>query len=364
MKLKEITGFLETIAPLAFQESYDNSGLISGDPEMIIESALICIDSTEDVIEEAIKNKCNLVIAHHPIVFSGIKKFTGTDYIQRALLKAIRNNIAIYAIHTNLDNVYNGVNAQICRKLSLKNCKILSPKKEILKKIFTFCPAGKANIVRQAMFSAGGGHIGNYDECSFNSVGDGTFRPLESTNPYVGRKGKQHIEKEIKIEMVFPSYLEKKILDALISSHPYEEVAYDIILLNNSIPGVGGGMIGYLEKPETEINFLKNLKRVMNTKCIRHTSLIRKKIQKVAVCGGSGSSLLKNAMVEGADLFITSDFKYHQFFDAEGKILIADIGHYESEQFTIELIGKFLKQNFPTFAVRFSKVNTNPVNYY
>lgn len=363
MKLKQITAYLETIAPLSYQEPYDNSGLITGIPEMEVSSVLICLDSTEEVIEEAIRKKCNLVISHHPIVFAGLKKFSGSDYVQRTIIKAIKNDVAIYAIHTNLDNVYPGVNAKICEKLKLKNCKILSPKKELLRKLFTFCPSGKAEFVRKALFDAGAGHIGNYDECSFNSEGFGTFRALEGTNPYVGEKGKQHRERELKIEVIFPSYLEKKIIEALIASHPYEEVAYDIVSLENEHSRIGPGMIGELEKAEDGIFFLKKIKKQMQADCIRHTKTTGKKIKKVAVCGGSGSFLLKNAIAAGADIFITSDFKYHQFFDADNKILVADIGHYESEHFTVDLLADLFKQKFSTFAIRFSEINTNPVFY-
>lgn len=363
MKLKEIISYLETIAPLSYQETYDNSGLITGNPEMKISSALICLDSTAEVIEEAIRKKCNLVIAHHPIVFNGLKKFTGNDYVQRTIIKAIKNDIAIYAMHTNLDNIHNGVNAKICEKLGLKNCKVLAPKKELLRKLYTFCPVENADLVRKALFDAGAGFIGNYDECSYNMEGFGTFRALEGTNPYVGEKGKQHKEKELKIETIYPAFLEKNILKALIGSHPYEEVAYDIISLENKHSRVGSGMIGELEKPIEEISFLKKIKKQMQTNCIRHTKILGKEIKNVAVCGGSGSFLLKNAIAAGAGIFITSDYKYHQFFDADHNIIIADIGHYESEHFTIELIGDLLKQKFSTFAVRFSEINTNPVFY-
>ncbi len=364
MQLKQIISYLENIAPLSFQEAYDNCGLMVGNPEMEIKAALVCLDSTEETIDEAIQKKCNLVIAHHPVIFSGLKKLNGNDYVQRTIIKAIKNDIAIYAIHTNLDNVHNGVNAKICEKIGLKNCKILSPKKQLLRKLFTFCPHEKADAVRQALFEAGSGHIGNYNECSYNMDGFGTFKGSEGTNPYVGKKGKQHREKEIKIETIFPAHLEKNILKALFSSHPYEEVAYDIVSLENEFPRVGSGMIGELENPEDEMLFLGRLKKQMNVSCIRHTKLFKKKIKKVAVCGGSGSFLLKNAIAANADIFITSDFKYHQFFDAGNKIIVADIGHYESEQFTIELIGDLLKQKFSTFAVHFSKINTNPISYF
>lgn len=363
MKLKEIIDYLESIYPLAYQESYDNSGLICGNEEMNISSALICIDSTEDVINEAIKKKCNLIIAHHPIIFSGIKKITGKTYIERVLIKAIQNNIAIYAIHTNADNVIQGVNSKICEKLGLTNCKILSPKSNLLRKLITFCPVEKAAKVRQALFPASAGNIGNYDECSFNTEGTGTFRASENTNPHVGKKGQQHHEKEVKIEVIYPSHIENKILKALFTAHPYEEVAYDIVPLENAHNQVGSGMIGELEKAMIETDFLKKVKSVMKTDCIKHTKLLNKKIKKVAVCGGSGSFLLKDAISAGADIFITSDFKYHQFFDAENKLVIADVGHYESEQFTKELFYDVLNKKFTTFALHLSKINTNPVNY-
>lgn len=363
MKVKEITDYLETIAPLAYQESYDNAGLICGDHSMEVTAALICLDSTEAVIDEAIKTGCNMVIAHHPIIFSGLKKINGKNYVERVIIKAIQNNIAIYAAHTNLDNVHNGVNAKIAEKLGLINCKILAPQKGLFKRLITFAPKDKAEDIRKALFLAGAGTIGNYDECSFNSEGTGTFRAGENADPYVGEQGKQHQEKETKIETIYPAYLESKIISALIKAHPYEEVAYDLIPLTNLHERVGAGMIGELPSEVDEMSFLKQLKQVMKADGIRYTALRDKKIKKVAVCGGSGSFLLQNAMQKNADVFVTSDFKYHQFFDAENGIVIADIGHYESEQFTMELFYDLLKEKFNTFAIHLSKINTNPINY-
>ncbi len=363
MKLREITNHLESFAPLAYQESYDNSGLICGHQDMEITGAIICLDSTEAVIDEAIANKCNLVIAHHPIVFSGIKKFNGKNYVERVIIKAIQNNIAIYAAHTNLDNVHNGVNAKIAEKIGLINCKILAPQNNTLKKLITLCPDDKASIVRNALFESGAGAIGNYDECSFNTSGTGTFKAGEGTNPYVGEKGKQHQEKETKIEVIYPGYLESKLLKALFLSHPYEEVPYDLIPLTNANNMVGAGMVGELEKEMDETVFLNHLKKVMKAEGIRYTALQGKKVKKVAVCGGSGSFLLGNAKSSGADVFVTADYKYHQFFDAENQIVIADIGHYESEQYTMELFYEILSGKFTTFALHLSKINTNPINY-
>lgn len=363
MKLKEITAYLESIAPLAYQESYDNAGLICGDEQMEIRAALICLDSTEAVIDEAISLGCNLVIAHHPIVFSGLKKLNGKNYIERVIIKAIKNDIAIYAAHTNLDNVHNGVNAKIAEKLNLKNCRVLAPQKNILKRLITFGPKENAEDIRSALFLAGAGHIGNYKECSFNSSGTGTFQATEGANPYLGEIGKRFEGEEVKIEVIYPQIIESKVVKALLKSHPYEEVAYDLISLSNPSQQIGAGMIGELEKEMEEEEFLKALKLKMQAGCIRHTALRGKKVKKIAVCGGSGSFLLPVAIGLQADVFITADFKYHQFFDADGHLLIADIGHYESEQYTMELFYEILNKKFRTFALRLTKINTNPIKY-
>ncbi|HET6244871.1 MAG: Nif3-like dinuclear metal center hexameric protein [Bacteroidetes bacterium] len=363
MFIHDVIDLIEDFAPLQLQESYDNSGLITGDKNWKVQKILLCIDTTEAVIDEAIFKGCNLIIAHHPIVFKGLKKFTGEDYVQRTIIKALKNDIAIYAAHTNMDNVYDGVSARICQKLNLKNKKVLSPKKNILKKIITFCPQEQAEKVKTALFNAGAGKIGNYSECSFNSSGTGTFRPSENANPFVGEKGKRHTENELRIETIFPFYLENKIIKALLDSHPYEEVAYDVITLENKHNSIGSGMIAEVENPQHETDFLNFIKKQMNAQCIRHTAILNKEIKKVAVCGGSGSFLVQNAIAAGADIFITSDFKYHEFFDAEGKILIADIGHYESEQFTMDIFYELILKNFPTFAVYLTETNTNPVKY-
>ena len=363
MKLKEITDHLASFAPLAYQESYDNAGLITGNHDMIISGILICLDSIEETIDEAIEKECNLIISHHPIVFSGLKTLTGKTLIERIIIKAIKNNIAIYAAHTNLDNVIHGVNKKIADKLGLVNCKILLPKNKLLRKLITYCPTDQSEAVRQALFLAGAGEIGNYNECSFNTEGFGTFRASPNAKPQIGEKGKQNREKEIKIEVIYAMHLESNLLKALFASHPYEEVAYDLITLENNYALVGSGMIAELEKEEEELFFLKRLKLIMQTPYVRHTRLLGKKIKKVALCGGSGSFLIPNAIASGADLFITADMKYHQFFDAQNKLIIADIGHYESEQFTQELFYDILSKKFPTFALHLSKINTNPINY-
>ena len=362
MKGLEIINCIEQIAPLAYQEDYDNSGLIIGNDDDIT-GILITLDITEEVIEEAINLKTNFVLSHHPLIFSGIKKITGKNYIERSIIKAIKNDINIYAAHTNFDNIENGVNIRICKKLGLINTRILSPRKGELRKLVTFVPTSHANKVREAIFNAGAGHIGNYDSCSYNITGQGTFRGDESTNPFVGEKGKLHFEEEVRIETIFTKHLENNVVQAMIKAHPYEEVAYDIYPLNNEYSKVGSGMIGEFEKPVEEKDCLKKIKEAFNTKVVKHTKLLGKSVSKVAVCGGSGSFLLKPAMAAKADIFVSADFKYHQFFDTENEIVIADIGHFESEQCTLEVFYELLNEKFHNFAIHLSKVNTNPTNY-
>ncbi len=363
MKLSEIISVIESFAPLAYQEAYDNAGLLLGSENMEIKKALITIDVTEEVINEAINVKANLIISHHPVIFNEIKKITGKTYTERIIIKAIKDNMAIYAAHTNLDNVMEGVNYKICQKLDLDNLRILSPVKGELRKIVTFVPLDHADKVRLAIFNAGAGQIGNYEQCSYNLEGFGTFKGSEETNPYAGEKGKLHIEKEIRIETIFPKAIQQKVVSAMIAAHPYEEVAYDIYPLDNSYANAGMGMIGELEKDTNELTFLKKIKSVFDIKTLKHTKLRNKNIKKVAVCGGSGSFLIKDAISLDADIFITGDIKYHQFFDAYDNILIADVGHYESEQFTKEIFYELLKKKLPKFALHLSKVKTNPINY-
>jgi dinuclear metal center YbgI/SA1388 family protein len=362
--IKDITNLLEQLAPLSLQESYDNCGLLVGSPTAVATGALITLDVTENIIDEAIANKCNLVIAHHPLIFSGLKKLSGNSWIERTIIKAIKNDISIYAIHTNLDNMMQGVNKMMAEKIGLKRGSVLQPKKELLRKLVCFCPKDAAEAVRNALFLAGAGHVGNYSECSFNSEGIGTFRGSEHSNPTIGNPGELRQEAEIKIETIFPAYRESMILKAMLDAHPYEEVAYEITTLHNQWQLVGAGYIGSLPESMDEKDFLQLLKKVFHCGIIRHTALIGKKIQKVAICGGSGSFLLKDAIQQGADIFVTADFKYHQFFDADNQIVIADIGHYESEQFTKELIFNEIQKNFSTFALCLSKNNTNPIHYY
>ena len=364
MKIRDVVASLESLAPLSLQEGYDNAGLITGDENANCTGIVISLDATEAVIDEAIKKGCNLIVSHHPIVFSGLKKITGKNYVQKAVIKAIKNDVALYAIHTNLDNILNGVNGRIANLLELKNISVLAPKESQLKKLYTFVPVANAEKVRQAIFDAGGGHIGDYEECSFNAEGTGTFKGGANTDPYAGKPGERHRENEIKVEVIFPAWLESRIIKNLLAAHPYEEVAYDVIKLENKFSSIGSGITGELTQPMDENGFLKNVKEKFNLKVIKHTQLRNEPVNKVAVCGGAGSFLISSALAAGVDFYITSDIKYHEFFDANNKMVITDIGHYESEQFTINLLQEFLEQKFPTFAVLKTEVNTNPVRYF
>lgn len=363
MKISDVIECLEDFAPLSLQEDYDNAGLLTGNSSDDCSGILTTLDVTEDVLQEAVENNCNLIVAHHPIIFRGLKKLNGSNYVERTIIAAIKNDIAIYAIHTNLDNVLSGVNKKIAEKLDLQNVQVLSSAKNVLKKLVTFSPIKNAEDVRNALFLAGG-KVGKYSECSFNVEGTGTFRAGEGAAPYVGEIGKRHEENETRIEVIFATHLQRKIVESLKDAHPYEEVAYDIYALDNELSDIGSGLVGNLAIPLSEEDLLSRLQAEFGVKVIRHSRLLGKKISKIALCGGAGSFLLSRAKSSGADAYITSDVKYHEFFDADGEILLADIGHFESEQFTIGLLADILKEKFPNFAVQKTKIKTNPIHYY
>ncbi|GAB4245374.1 MAG: Nif3-like dinuclear metal center hexameric protein [Ekhidna sp.] len=363
MKISDITNFLEQWAPPSLQESYDNSGLLIGEKNQQVNSALITLDITEEVLDEAITNNHNLIIAHHPFIFKGIKKIGNHHWIDRCIRKAIKHDIAIYAIHTNLDNVHTGVNQRIAEKIGLVKTQILAPKASTLSKLTVFVPIDGKEKLLTALYEAGAGNIGNYDHCSFQLDGTGTFRGNESSNPTVGSRGKEEHVKETRIEVIVPKYASSGVLSAMHQTHPYEEVAYYLQELMNQNQEVGAGMMGYLEAPMKADAFLEHLKVSMQLSTIRHTRLVKKEIHKVALCGGSGSFLLEQAKRNKADIYITGDFKYHDFFEANGELIIADIGHYESEVFTKELLQDVLTKNFTKFAFRLSQVDTNPIKY-
>ena len=363
-KINEIVQVLDKFAPPMYSEDYDNVGLLVGDRNAEVNSVLITLDITEQIIDEAIKTGANLIVAHHPIIFRGLKKLTGANEVERVVMMAIKNDIAIYAGHTNFDNIDGGVNSKICSKLNLQNCRNLDPKPDNLLKLVVFIPETHLEKFRNAVFMAGAGHIGNYDRTSYNIEGIGTFRGNENSKPFIGKKEEMSFEREIRFETIFPAHLQGAVISAVLNNHPYEEVAYDIYPIKNKYQNVGTGMIGTLPNQLSETEFLALVKETFNVKCIKHTNLKGEKIKKVAVCGGSCSFMISKAMSKNADAFITADVKYHEFFDVENKLFLLDIGHYESEQYTKDIFYNILTEKFSTFAVNLSKINTNPINYY
>ena len=364
MKIKDIIRHVEEIAPIHYAEDFDNVGLLVGDENSAVQNVLVTLDTTEEVVQEAIDKNCNLIVSFHPIIFSGLKKLTGKSYVERAVLKAIKNDVAIYAIHTALDNSIVGVNDKICEQLGLINRQILIPQKNTLQQLFVFVPEKDAENLRQALFVAGAGFIGNYDSCSFNLQGKGTYRALDGANPTMGEINEHHTEPEIRIEVLVPIHVQSQVLKAMRENHPYEEIAYGLIPLQNTNQYVGMGMIAELEKEMDEVDFMNFVKEKKNKPLIRHSRLLNKKIKKIAVLGGSGAFATKNAIAQGTDVFISADFKYHDFFAAEDRIVLMDIGHYESEQFTKNLLTAHISKKFTNFVVFNSEINSNPVNYH
>ena len=363
MKIREITRYIEELAPLNYAEDFDNVGLLVGSYNTEVSGVLVTLDTLEETIDEAIAKQCNLIVSFHPIIFAGLKKINGSSYVERVILKAIKNDIAIYATHTALDNSKNGVSAKMCEVLGLTNTKILIPKKGIIKKLTTVVPSVNAVSLRNSLFQAGGGAIGNYEHSSFSTIGESTFKGTENSNPVVGLKEVLHVDNETKISIIFERKNEVKILKCLQAEHPYEEVSYEIVTLENVHQDIGMGMLGEFTKPMEEKDFLRYLKKTMQTACIRHSELLHKKIKKVAVLGGAGSFAISDAKRAGADAYVSADFRYHEFFKAEKDILLADIGHYESEQFTKNLLVDYLTKKFSNFAVILSEKSTNPIYY-
>lgn len=364
MKVKELVSEFEHFAPSSLQESYDNAGLNVGFPDSEITGVLICVDVVPEVVDEAIAKGCNMIVSHHPLIFPNIKSIAGGNNVEKSIIKALQNNISIYCGHTNFDKAQNGVSMKMCEKLGLENCAVIDAEKHLLRKIAVYVPESHADEVRKAMFSAGAGTIGDYDECSFNVNGTGTFRAGESCSPFVGSIGEQHHEAEVKIEVLCPSYLQAKVVSAMLKVHPYEEPAFDIYQIENQWDQVGLGAVGELAEEITEDALLEKVKRTFNVGNIRHSARTGRKIRRVAVCGGSGASYIRTAIALKADAYITADIKYHDWFLAEGKILLLDIGHYESEQFTKEIFYDIIAKNGNNIPTCFSEINTNPINNY
>lgn len=363
MTVKEITDILEKLAPLARAEDFDNVGLLVGDATTEVSGVLVTLDTLENVVEEAIATNCNLIVSFHPIIFGGLKKLTGSNYVERTVIKAIQNGIAIYSVHTALDNVQEGVNGKICEVLGIMHPQILIPKKGTIEKLVTYVPKKDAAALRTSLFEAGAGNIGKYSDCSFSVSGTGSFKAGEKANPVKGEIGKLHYEEEVQINVVYPKLNRSKILRTLFKTHPYEEVAYELVALQNTEKTIGMGMVGQLDTPMEEKEFLRHVKQKMNVSVIRHSQLLSQKIDKIAVLGGSGAFAIEAAKASGAQLFITADIKYHEFYKAESKLVIADIGHYETEQFTKNLLVDYLTKKIPNFAIRLAESKTNPIQY-
>lgn len=364
MTVQEVSNLLNEWAPLAYAEDFDNVGLLVGDPTQKVSNILVSHDALENVVDEAIDSDCNLIVCFHPIIFSGLKRLTNGNYVQRVVQKAIKNDVAIFAIHTALDNVAHGVNFGMSKALGLINTKILSPKKNHIYKLTTYVPHASAKTVTEALFSAGAGSIGNYEECNFQLKGEGTFKGTDNSNPVIGKRGERHTEAETQINITFEKHLQSSVLKALLNSHPYEEVAYEVTALENTLQNIGMGMIGELETEMKEEDFLAFAKATFKTGGIRHSSLRGKTIKKVAVLGGSGAFAINPAKAQGADVLVTADLKYHDYYQAENRILLCDVGHYESERYTKKLIADYLTEKISTFAIILSKENTNPINYF
>jgi dinuclear metal center YbgI/SA1388 family protein len=364
LTVNDILQTLDGVAPFCYQESYDNSRLLCGDPQQTVTATLLSLDCTEAVVDEAIARGCNVIVSHHPILFKGVQSLTGKTYVERVLIKAIQHRVALIAVHTNLDNQPTAVNGAFAHRLGLRHCTVLRPMERTLELLYVYVPQASREALEAALFAAGAGSIGNYDQCSFVYPGSGSFRPLAGANPVIGAVGQREWVQEDKVEVVVEQHLRGAVLTALRAAHPYEEIAYGLVPLANTNQTIGAGLIGSLPSPMMPSDFLHMVKHSMKTGAIRHTVLPEKPISKVALCGGSGSFLLSDAIKQGADAYISADFTYHQFFDAEGRILIADIGHYESEQFTPEIFYAHLSKKYPKFAFHFSAVNTNPVLYF
>ncbi len=363
MVIKDVTDYLEQLAPLHYAEDFDNVGLLTGDYNDPVNGILVTLDCLENVVDEAIEKNCNLIVAFHPIIFKGLKHLRASDYVRKTVVKAIKNDIAIYAVHTAIDVANGGVSYLMASELGLKNITTLTPKKGLIKKLITYVPNDHIHDVKKALFNAGAGSLGNYDECSFSTSGTGTFKGNEKSEPVIGESGTRSTVNEQQLSITYLPHLESKILKALFTSHPYEQVAYEVSTLENTYQNIGMGAIGTLENTLNVDDFLKLLKAVYGSGAVRYSLSRKRNIKTVAVLGGSGAFAIQNAIRAGADAYVTADLKYHDFFQGEN-ILLCDVGHYESEQFTKNLLQEYLSKKFSSFAILCADARTNPVNYY
>lgn len=364
-RISDIASLLEAIAPPSLQEDYDNSGLLIGEPHTEVTGVLVSLDVTEAVVAEAVRKGCNLIVSHHPLIFRPLKRLTGRNQVERTAMAALRAGVGLYAIHTNLDNVAHGVNAMMADKLGLDDFETLRPAKATLSKVVTFVPHDDLDAVRQAMFAAGAGNLGDYDECGFVTRGEGTFRAQPGSNPHLGSVGQREGVEEARLEVIVERWNVGPVVAAMHDAHPYDVVAHDVLHLENAHPTAGSGGIGGYDVPLSWSAFVDRLKSAFGAPVVRHTAPPETPISTVALCGGTGSFLLPDAIRAGADVFLSSDFKYHEFFGTEGRITIADIGHAEAEGgISAWLVDQLavLKVGFPNFAVLLSEVRTNPIH--
>lgn len=363
MKILDVIKYLDQLIPAGYQESYDNCGLQVGDTSAEITGALISLDLTEAVVDEAVETRSNLIVTHHPFIFGGLKHIDADSPAGRIIYKLIRNGIAVYSAHTSLDKLSNGVSAQLAKRLGLCNLRILAPDSDSLKQLVVYCPKEQSQQLKDALYAAGAGNIGNYRHCSYSVNGTGTFEPLQGANPFVGTVGSETYTSEERIEMVYPKAFENKIVSALKANHPYETPAYSLIPLSNANPDVGLGIVGELPEDVEIETFIETVKQTVGIPVVRHSELCRKKVRTVALCGGAGAEFIGTAVAQNADIYLTSDIKYHDFQKATGHIVLADIGHYESEQFAKEFFYDKLSEKFRIFAIRIAKTETNFVGY-
>lgn len=363
MKIQEVTDYLDSRLLPYYQESWDNAGLQAGDSTQDISGALICLDVTPDVVDEAVARHCNLIVSHHPLLFSGVKRITPTTQTGRLLMHILQHNLCVYAAHTNLDNLCWGVSGELAKRIGLQNCHVLDPMPDKLKKLITYCPSAQAEAVRNALFEAGAGCIGGYDACSYNLQGTGTFRAGNDCHPFCGQRGELHLEPETRIEVIYESRIEAALVAALIAAHPYEEPAYDLLPITNAYSRIGAGAYGTLPRPVNTMEFLAQVKRTLHLPVIRCSQPCKTQVQRVALCGGSGAFLIDKAKRAAADIYLCGDLKYHEFQQAEGEIILADIGHYESEQFAKDIIYRVMSEKFCTFAVQTAQRDKGYIYY-
>lgn len=365
MDIRSIINAIEDFAPRALQEDYDNSGLQAGDVTNICTGVLLALDVNKETVKEAKENNFNFIVSHHPILFKGIKSITPTSDIGSILIDAITHNISIYSAHTSLDNARFGVSYRMADKLKLQHIHTLQPQASKLCKLVVFAPTAYAESIKRALAKSGAGEIGDYRGCSYSMDGLGAYEATANAHPFIGEIGELHEEAETRIEVILPKRLLSQSLKAMLKVHPYEEPAYDIIPLLNNDAYSGSGAIGALPTPMPLKDFLQILKNVFKCPCIRHNGLNGNQlIQKVALCGGSGSFLANDAIQQGADIFVTGDVKYHDFTTINGQIVVADIGHYESEQCAKEILYDIISDKFPKLNIRQSKTENNTIKYF